>query len=224
MLPVLFLLPQRILFWLSAVGILLLAGCAPTATIVRSEVVANHDQALDTVAKTYAFAPDAEQRSDPTYQQAEQLVQTELQRLGFTRTDRAQLSVTLAYRIAARDVRVVQPEIISPWYGSPWYGSPWYGPGWGPFGYSPFYPDPFWAGPPLTAPVERQFVVYSRELKIAMLRGEDRHAVYQVTVRSEGSNPSLAAVMPAMVRSAFADFPGPNGVPRVIDMKLDPVR
>jgi hypothetical protein len=30
--------------------------------------------------------------------------------------------------------------------------------------------------------------------------------------------------MPAMVRSAFADFPGPSGVPRIIELKIDPPR
>ena len=30
--------------------------------------------------------------------------------------------------------------------------------------------------------------------------------------------------MPAMVRSAFTDFPGPSGVPRVLEVKLEPAR
>jgi hypothetical protein len=41
-----------------------------------------------------------------------------------------------------------------------------------------------------------------------------------VTVKSEGTNSSLAAVMPYLVRSAFAEFPGENGVPRQIELKI----
>jgi hypothetical protein len=45
--------------------------------------------------------------------------------------------------------------------------------------------------------------------------------LYETTVVSEGTNSSLAAVMPFMVRSAFTDFPGPSGVPRRVELKLE---
>jgi hypothetical protein len=183
---------------------------------VRSQVVAYHEQPFEAAGQAYAFEPTAQQRTDPEYAHVEQLVAAELQRLGFVRADPARLRVALAYGATARDVRVIEPQIVDPWYGSPWYG-----PAWGPFGFSPFYADPMWGGPPMTMPVERRFVVYRRELKITMQRPGAAQPVYAVTVHSEGTDPSLAAVMPAMVRSAFSDFPGPSGVPRVVEIPRD---
>lgn len=206
---------RRFLFLLSALASLLLAGCASTV-IVRSEVVAHHAQPFKAAGQSYAFAQTEQQRTDPEYAHVTSLVAEQLQRLGFVRADPAQLQIALAYRATARDVRVFESQIVDPWYGSPWYG-----PAWGPFGFAPYYADPIWRAPPLTVPVERRFVVYSRELKITMLRPGDAQAFYEVAVHSEGADPSLAAVMPAMVRSAFADFPGPSGVPRVVEMPRD---
>jgi hypothetical protein len=196
------------------VSSLLLSGCA--GTIVRSEVLAYHDLPADPGANTYAFAPSAQQRDDPEYRRYQDLAQAELQRVGFARGPAPQLSVTLQYGASARDVRVVEPAIVDPWYGAPWYG-----PRWTPFGYAAPFADPFWMGPPAVVPVERQFVLYRRELNIAIVRSADAHALFQVTVHSEGSNPALAEVMPAMIKSAFVDFPGPNGVPRVVELRLE---
>ena len=206
---------RRFLFLLSVLASLLLAGCA-TRVIVRSEVVSHHTQPFEAAGQSYAYVPTEQQRADPEYAHVTSLVAEQLQRLGFVRADPAQLRITLDYRSTARDVRVVESQLVDPWYGSPWYGPPW-----GPFGFAPYYADPMWRGPPITVPVERRFIVFKRELKITMLRPDDTQPVYEVTVRSEGGDPSLAAVMPAMVRSAFADFPGPSGVPRVVDMPRD---
>jgi len=40
-------------------------------------------------------------------------------------------------------------------------------------------------------------------------------------VDSEGQRAGLAEAMPAMVRAAFDDFPGPSGVTRHIRIKVD---
>ena len=105
---------------------------------------------------------------------------------------------------------------------------PWYGPGFGryrnPYGFYGPYADPFWFTPPVVQPIERRFVSYGRRLEIIIARIADRKNLVQVVVNSQGQNPSLAAVMPAMVRSAFTDFPGPSGVPRLLEVKVEPAR
>ena len=85
------------------------------------------------------------------------------------------------------------------------------------------YAEPFWFGPPLVVPVERNFVSYNRTLEITIARAADGKNL-PLVVHGQGQNPSLPAVMPAMVRSAFTDFPGPSGVPRVLEVKLEPPR
>lgn len=207
--------PRRLWPWLAILLALMLSGCA--GTIVRSEVTAFHEWPADAGEKTYAFSRDAAQANDLEYRSYENLVRAELQRLGFSEAERGRLSVSLAYSVDARDMRVVEPVIVDPWYGRGYFGRRPY-----PYGYYSPFADPFWFGPPVVQPVERRFVLYSRQLKVEISRVADKRKLYQVTVNSQGQTPSLAAVMPAMVRSAFADFPGPSGVPRVLELKADP--
>jgi hypothetical protein len=210
-------LMRRLLLWLAVLSAVLLSGCA--GTIVRSQVTAFHEWPADLGEKSYSFSHDARQANDLEYRNYENLVRNELQRLGFAETAGGRLKVSLDYDVGSRDVQVVEPVIMDPWYGPGYFGRYHY-----PYGlYSP-YADPFWFGPPVVQPVERHYVVYMRRLSINIARAAGGKNLYQVTVKSEGSNPSLAAVMPAMVRSAFADFPGPSGVPRIIELKVDPPR
>jgi len=215
------LIPTRLmrwlLPWLAVLSAVLLAGCA--GTIVRSEVTAFHEWPADPGEKSYSFSRDARQANDLEYRSYENLVRNELQRLGFSETAGGRLRVNMDYHVDARDVQVVEPVIMDSWYGPGFLGRYHY-----PYGlYSP-YADPFWFGPPVVQPVERRYVVYTRQLRISIARAADGRNLYQVTVNSQGGNPSLAVVMPAMVRSAFADFPGPSGVSRVIELKVDPPR
>lgn len=195
---------------------MLLSGCA--GIVVRSEVTAFHEASADFGDKTYGFVRDAPQENDLEFRNYEDLVRAELQTLGFMEKAGGRLQVGVRYQVEARDIRVVEPMVVDPWYG----------PGFGryqrPYGFYGPYADPFWLAPPLVQPVERRFVSYSRRLEINISRAADRKNLYQVIVNSQGQNPSLAAVMPAMVRSAFTDFPGPSGVPRVLEVKVEPAR
>lgn len=205
---------RRLLPWFAILFALLLSGCA--GTIVRSEVTTFHEWPAESGEKSYTFRRDAAQANDLEYRNYENLVRAELQRLGFSESERGRLNVSLAYHVDARDLRVVEPVVVDPWYGPGFFGRHRY-----PYGfYSPFA-DPFWFGPPVVQPIERRFVVYSRQLKITISRAADGRNLYQVTVNSQGQTPSLATVMPAMVKSAFADFPGPSGVPRVLELKVE---
>lgn len=208
--------PSRFPLWLALLFAVLLSGCA--GTVVRSEVTAFHEASTDFGDKTYTFSRDAQQDNNLEYRNYEDLVRGELQRLGFAERAGARLQASMRYQVDARDMRVVEQVVVDPWYG----------PGFGryrtPYGFYGPYADPFWFGPPLVQPVERRFVSYVRKLEINISRAADRKNLYQVVVNSQGQNPSLAVVMPAMVRSAFTDFPGPSGVPRVLEVKVEPAR
>lgn len=208
--------PSRFFLWLALLSTLMLSGCA--GTIVRSEVTAFHEQGIDFGDKTYVFSRDAQQGNDLEYRSYENLVRAELQRLGFAEAAAGTLRVGIRYQVDARDMRVIEPMVVDPWYG-PGFGRYRY-----PYGFYGPYADPFWFAPPLVQPVERRFVSYNRKLEISIARAADARNLVQIVVNSQGQNPSLAAVMPAMVQSAFADFPGPSGVPRVLEVKVEPVR
>lgn len=194
----------------------LLAGCG---TIIKSDVTSFHEWPAALPDKSYVFERTKEQNDSLEYRNYENLVREQLGRLGFTEAPagaRPALKATLSYDINGRDVREVYPVVVQPY---PY----WYGPAW-PGHYSPFYGpfhDPFWFGPPVVQQRVSQYQLFNRQLKIALARLSDNKKLFETTVVSEGTNGSLATVMPYMVRSAFADFPGPSGVPRRVELKMD---
>lgn len=205
--------------WLSAFILFasaLLSGCS---TIIKSDVTAFHEWPDQLPDKSYVFERTREQNDSLEYLNYENLVRNELNRLGFAEAPAATkpaLKVAMSYSISGRDVREVYPVIVNPypyWYGPAWRG--YYGPYWGPF-----Y-DPFWYGPPIVENRVSQYTVFTRRLHLTMTRLADGKRLHETTVVSEGSNGSLAAVMPYMVRGAFADFPGTSGVPRHVELKME---
>jgi hypothetical protein len=207
--------------WLKAAVVastLLLGGCAST---IRSDVTAFHEWPSTLPDKSYVFERTKDQNDSPEYRSYENLVRAELNRLGFTE---APVSITPAlkasftYSINGRDVREVYPVVINPYpYAYPypyWYGHPWRGYYW------PYY-DPFWYGPPIVEHRVAQYQVFTRQLRISLAQMADGKRLYETTVVSEGTNGSLAKVMPYMVRSAFAEFPGKSGVPHRVELKME---
>lgn len=194
---------------------LLLAGC--TVPVIRSEVTAFHAWPAQAAEKSFAFTPTSAQENDLEYRAYEQLVRAELLRLGFADAPAAAaaLRVALRYRVSERDVRRVEPVIVN----SGWAGG-YYGPRWPYRYYDPFFMDPYWSSPPVVAYQESNYRLYRRQLQIGITRAVDNRKLYDVTVNSEGRTASLAAVMPYMIRSAFADFPGKNGVPHTVELEI----
>lgn len=206
---------RGLLCWLAVC--MLLVGCA--APTIRSDVTTFHEWPAELPAKTYVFERSREQDNNLEYRSYENLVRAELQRLGFIEAapnTQPALKVTLSYRLSERDVRVVQPVIV---HASPGFGHPFYGPRWpGMRFYDPFFPDPFWHTPVVTGYEDRSYRVYTRQLNVRIARMADGRKLFDVTVVSEGGNPSLARVMPYMIKSAFSEFPGRSGVPRRVEL------
>jgi hypothetical protein len=189
--------------------------------MIQSEVTAFHEWPQDLQDKSYAFVQTKEQANNLEYRNYQNLVRTELQRLGFfehASAPPAALTVAMEYKVDTRDVRVVEPVAVDPY---PWYGPGFYGPYWPHYGYYHPFAYPYWYGPPIVEQRESRYRLFTRELKIGIARVADGKKLHDVTVKSEGTNNSLPAVMPYMIRSAFKDFPGPSGVPRTISLKMD---
>lgn len=198
--------------------VMLLTGCAST---LRSEVTAYHEWPNDAAGKSFAFTHrDAESQSLER-QNVENLVRAQLLRVGLRDPapgEAAQLAVRVDYANDGRDVRVVETVLVDPWYGSPWYGPGFYSPYWGWSGYGhPFY-RPMWPTMPVARDIERRYTVFRRELKVKIADGG--RPLHEVTVRSEGQERNLATVMPYLAEAAFRNFPGPSGVPQVIETKI----
>ena len=195
---------------------LLLAGCA-TQT-VKSDVTTFHEWPAALQDKTYVFERTKEQDNNLEYRSYENLVRAELNRLGFKEASTSQkpvLKVMVDYAINVRDVREIYPVVVN----SGWPGPYWRGPYWRGY-YGPYY-DPFWYGPPIVEQRESNYQVYTRRLHVVIAQVADNKKLYDTTVVSEGGNGSLAVIMPYLVRSAFADFPGKSGVPRRIELKME---
>ena len=201
---------------------LLLSGCA---TRIRSEVTAFHQWPADAAGKTFSFAAREGEPVSLERQSYERLIGAELIRLGLREAPgpEAMLDVGFTATVSARDVRVIETVLVDSWSGSPWYGPGYYAPYWGGWpGYTyPFY-GPFSPGMPVARQQERRYTVHYREMTLKITDKSTGQPWYEVKVRSEGKEGNLAKVMPYLVRSAFTDFPGKSGTPRVIEMKFDP--
>lgn len=192
--------------------LVLLTGCASTLT---SEVTAFHQWPANATDKSFAMADGPP--NDLQYRAYADLVRAELHRLGFSDAAATPaLQVSLHYTSSGRDVREVYPVRSDPfWPDTPFRYGPWPGPYYG----SPFWGPP-WYSPPLYEYRESRYLLNHHELKIGITRIVDKKLLYDVTVDSETRNTSLTAAMPYMVHSAFADFPGPSGVARKVEMKM----
>lgn len=203
---------KRLLGALLVAGSALLAGCATTIT---SDVTAFHAWPADLKDKSYAFAPVKGQEDSLEYRNYEQLIRTELLRLGYSDAGaKPALKISFSYGMQAGTVVVTQPMYDPFWYGPGYPG--WRGRHYGPWGPGPFY-DPYWGAPLQTT----SFPVLQRRLHLEINRADDNQKLYEVTVDSEGREATLPMAMPYMVRSAFSEFPGPSGVSRHVVLKLD---
>ncbi|WP_151448362.1 DUF4136 domain-containing protein [Lacisediminimonas profundi] len=210
---------------LVAVLTLLASGCAST---IRNDVTAFHEWPADLDQRTYVITRTEEQANELEYNNYENLLRAELARLGFEEqrsAPPARLKVRLQYSSSVRDVLLIQPVADPYYYPWAWGGGPGLGPWRGPQGYYPpgvYYPGSW--GPPIIQQEEIRYKMYSRQLKVVMTDARTGRNVYEVTVNSDDTKGPLPGVMPYMMRSAFQEFPGPNGVPRVIELKMEKVK
>jgi hypothetical protein len=196
---------------------LLLGGCATT---IRSDVTTFNQWPAQLPDKSYAFAQPAPQDNTLELQSYENLVRGQLNRLGFHESPQSP-ALKVAMRFSTVDVptQVLYPTFTPMYPYSPRFAYlGWRRRYWGGW-YSPFY-DPLW-GPMPAYDVETEHR-YHRQLEISIQSAADGKRLFDVTVRNVSKQMSTPAVMPALVQSAFQDFPGPNGGSRIIELQQQP--
>lgn len=216
---------KRLLTIAAATLTLLLTGCATT---IRSDVTTFHQWPAELQDKTYVFEAPPAQDDTLELRSYQNVVRGELGRLGFREAAAGAapaLKVNMRFSTTDVPVRVLEP-MYPHYYGSlryghgyPFYRSPWAGRRFGGIFYSPFY-DPFWYG----TPSYQETIVhhYKRELQVGIKSIKDGKRLFDVTVSNMSRNMSTPDIMPALVYSAFAEFPGVSGVARTVDLKREP--
>lgn len=216
---------KRLLISACAALALLLTGCAST---VRSDVTTFHQWPADLQDKSYVLEAPAPQDDTLELRSYQNLVRGELARLGFREAVSGDPALKVSMRFTTTDVPVRRIEAVypttyfpsartmfaSPFHRPYWGGRRYWGGGW----YSPFY-DPFWMGMPEYTETIRH--VYRRELQVAIKSAADGKRLFDVTVHNNSGEMSTPIVMPALVQSAFAGFPGVSGVARRVTLKRE---
>ena len=203
---------KRLFGLFCATACLLLSGCAST---ISSDVIAFHAWPATLSDKSFVFAPTPQQESSLEYRNYAQLIGNELLRLGFTDGQESAgktpaLTVRFYYGVRTGTLVVTEP-VYDPYFYGPYGG---WGPG-RPWHRDPFY-DPFWP----RAVQQTAYPVFHRQLHLSIEQTSTAEKLYEVTVDSAGYEGTLPMAMPYMVRSAFADFPGPSGVTRHIQLDV----
>lgn len=200
----------------AAAATLLLSGCATT---IRSDVTAFNDWPADLQDKAYVFAAPPANEDTLEYRSYQVLVRNELGKLGFHQAAEpahAKLLVGMHFKTVDQPIRVLTAT-------DPFWPGPYWGPGWGRYpyyryGYRPFFYDPLFYGTmEMEESVRHQ---YERQLNIT-INSNTGHKLYDVTVHNVSRVQATPHVMPALVHSAFAGFPGQSGVPHQVEMKID---
>lgn len=194
---------------------LLLGGCATT---IRSDVTTFHQWPAQIGDKSYVFETPPAIENTLEYQSYQNLVRGQLAQLGFREAGSGAAAMKVAMRFTTTDVPVRVIEPVAPmFHGYSYYR---YGPRFGPRGrwagwHHPFY-DPFWSPfPAYQVSVEHQF---RRELQVS-IKDAGGKRLFDATVHNMSRELSTPAVMPALVHSAFAGFPGPNGAVRRVELQ-----
>lgn len=203
----------------AALTLLVLGGCAST---IRSNVTTFHQWPEQLPDKTYVFEAPAAVEDTLEWRTYQNLVRGELARLGFQDAGGAgtpTLAVSMRFRTLDIPVRVIEPvysHFDHYWMPRTAFMSPYrrgygYWRGW----HSPFY-DPFWYG----MPMHQESIVhhYRRELQVGIKSVRDGKRLFDVTVHNLSRTTSTPAIMPALVQSAFAGFPGVSGVARTVEL------
>ncbi|TXI94510.1 MAG: DUF4136 domain-containing protein [Burkholderiaceae bacterium] len=203
-----------------------LVGCASTYT---SHVVKVNQLPDNLPQKSYQFKLSPEQEQAPEVQHATEEIRTRLQELGFEEAkDKANLYVSLRLSSKNGDVEILSPfgpvHYLATPYGTlipisgalfyPPRTALWRAPGRRPlmYWYDPFY-SPFYFGR-FGSPYYSPYAVkqyYKHELAIDILDAASGKPLYQVTARSDRSEPEMDEQISYLVESALRDFPGKTG-------------
>lgn len=198
----------------------LTGGCA---TYMSAQVTSFHQLTPDQnlAGKRFVIEPAKEQKDSLEYRAYAGLVSEALVRNGLVDAGEGSADVGVAIHYSIDSGTPVA-------YSYPTYGYAAFGPvwGWSPYFGSGGHVHYAWtAGYPIGYGVVGtsygQSILYRRQLRVDITDRRAPVKLYEGTVVSQGESAALAPVMPAMVRALFSDFPGPKGVSRVVNVRLN---
>lgn len=202
----------------------LLAGAGGCATYMQAQVTSFHQGSEDLrlEGQRFVIEPSAAQKDSLEFQAYADLVRRALVEKGLVAAGASassDLVVRLTYTIdGGRTMVHGYPAYGYTHYGPVWAWTPYPVPGGGVrYVWTPTYPMTYG----VVGTHYAESTLYRRELHVVIedrKPGGDGRRLYEGTVTSEGGSASLAPVMPAMVRALFSDFPGRNGVTRIVQV------
>lgn len=202
---------------IAVICLMLFTGCA---RFVKSEISVFHELPSSLGGMSYTIIPFKEQEGSLEYKAYERSIKQELDAKGFRETslENTDVVILFSYGIDTGKEVVLSYPIIgqtgvssSSTYGTiQSYGS--YGTYSGTTTYTPTYG--------VVGTGVASHTQYTRFLKVDILNktalSENKITkIYEAKVISRGSGGQLPAVLPAMIKSLFADFPGKSGSTRI---------
>lgn len=189
----------------------LLAACVPT---MRSDVVSFHEGPLPMGERIRVEAVDGEKGASLEFRRYADMIREQLRDMGFEPVDSDQSEVELIAEVdysiepGPADLRLY-PAGPRPFVRYHFYyrrfRDPFY------FG---FYHD--WE------PEVRSTPTWVRKLEMNIVRADDgRERIFEGRVQSVGRQSSLPEIMPYLITAMFANFPGENGVTKVVTIEMD---
>lgn len=212
---------------------MLISGCEAVQPevvqpqVVRSDISVFHDLPPTTQPLKYATLPLKSQEGSLEHKSYELLVKTELNKRGYVETPVAEADVIvfLDYGIDTGREEVVSYPIIGPTgtFSSNTTGTiTSYGSGYATYGETS-YNIPTYG---VVGTGTLSYTVYTRFLRLdfvdrAELAAGKVKKRYEARVVSAGSSGQIAAVMPAMIKALFEDFPGKSGTTRRVSVPME---
>jgi len=194
------------LFLIILLGVL--SGCAAT---LRSDVVAFHEGPLPAGESIRVVAADPALQNSLEFRNYARLIDEELRKIGYrpvTADAPAALLAEVAYgvELGPTTVSVERPQRFVRYH----------------FHYGRFY-DPFYFGIYNTwGPETYTTPSYQRTLQLnIMSNDEERSRIFEGRVQSTGRQNLLPQIMPYLITAMFSNFPGENGVIKVVTIEMD---
>lgn len=187
---------------ISSIITLLLSNCASS---VRTDVVTFHEGRLPRGETIHIEPMNAFAGESLEFSHYKNLISAELRRIGYTpikNDQQAELVARIDYSVSdgQTQIRSEQRNYVRYHFYYGHYHNPFY------YG---FYND--W-------PPERySYIVYNRQLHMNISRiSPEPELLFEGRVQSIGREKEIASVMPYMITAMFNNFPGENGVTKIV--------
>ena len=194
---------------------LLLGGCAHQ---ISGDVTTFHENLMP-AGETIRIVPaDPANAGSLEFRSYAQRISEELRDIGYTPVDDASVATDLVaevdYEIEAGPPQIYSDnsnQIVRYHFGLGRYYNPWY------FGfYNPFFYDPL-----LDEPQIYSTPTYNRSLEVNIVDADEDERLFEGRVESNGTESSLAEVMPYLITAMFENFPGESGKTKVVTIEKD---